>query len=239
MVVNSATYSNWWYSDVYGSTISSSESSATIQINDTGSYHIFVYAYDQSNNEYTSGAKASVTIGTSSNPGEPTSLQVNKASTIYIGKNNSPAISFGWDPPTSFGDYNSFKSYGLYQNGSAIDTEIFSTSSNNVYSNTDSAEIKVGSYTVRTFGTVSGTSSGDSDPAKVILISDPKEPKITSTLPSSTSSDLSLTWEKTTASTNYSVSYNIDYTVNGVTKNLKSGLTNNTHTFPIANIGAG
>ena len=44
LVTNSSTSNYWWYSNIYGSSIASNKSQATIQINTTGSYNIYVYA---------------------------------------------------------------------------------------------------------------------------------------------------------------------------------------------------
>lgn len=246
LVVNSSTLASWWYSEKYGSTISASSDSATIQFDSTGSYNVFVYAYDTYyGDQYAdaNGANVKITVANVTNPGEPTLLKVNNATTLYIGSSNSPAISFSWTAPTNSGTLNSIASYSLYKSGnsSALKTGITATSVSNIYTTSNSASEKVGTYYVKTIGSVSGTNSENSSAVAIKLMSTPNVPTITSALPTTTSNDISLSWtevEKPTgcASITYTVAYAL---IGGSYTTLKAGLTSTSYTFPITTVPAG
>lgn len=224
------------FDDISSSSLSGS---ATLTLSNSGTYTIFVYARDSADGVFRVSNTGYVTVRTEvTNPGKPTNFKINgNTSIVYIGNTGSPAISFTWTAPTDTGINNSIASYTIYKDSTAIKTGITTTSLNNFYTTSTAASSKVGTYYVKVLGTVQG--SANSSNVQVALIGSPTTPTITSTIPSSTTSDITLKWNTGTAPTGSTVTYTIAYTPSGGTKTtLKTGLTTNTYTFPISTVNA-
>ena len=218
---------------------SSLRGSATLTLPNSGTYTIFVYARNSADGEFSVSNTGYATVRTEvTNPGKPTNFKINgNTSTVYIGNTGSPAISFTWTAPTDTGINNSIASYTIYKDSVAVKTGITTTSLSNLYTTSTDASSKVGTYYVKVLGTVQG--SANSSNVQVALISSPTTPTITSTIPSSTTSDISLKWSIGTAPKGSTVTYTVAYTPSGGTKTtLKTGLTTNTYTFPISTVNA-
>lgn len=244
LVVNSKTYEQWWYSEKYNNNarIPSSTASVNISFDSVGTYTVIAYAYDQEDTPAINDqATVNVTVANITNPDKPKNLKVNSATeTLYIGRNNSPVISFSWGNPDSYGVLNGFLEYWLYKGNTPVKKQITTNSISNFYAASAKVTDKVGIYKVVTRGQVEGTYSEDSNKVEVALIADPVTPTIDS-LPTTINEDLSLKWASTSTSKNYSVAYKLEYTIGeDTTKHLLGdALTTNTYNFPISNISAG
>ena len=244
LVVNSKTLDQWWYSEKYNddARISSSTTSVNISFDSVGTYTVIAYAYDQEGTPAINDqATVNITVANITNPDKPKNLKVNSVTdTLYIGRNNSPAISFQWGNPDNYGVLNGFLEYWLYKGNTPVKKQITTNSVPNFYAANAAVTDKVGTYKVVTRGKVEGTYSEDSNLVKVALITDPVTPTIDS-LPTTINEDFLLKWASTATSKDYSVAYKLEYTIGeDTTKHLLGdALTTNTYNFPISNISAG
>lgn len=241
LIINKDNQSTWWYSDKFSDKLRPPMTSAVLQFDQTGEYHCQVYINTDGDYQKTEeSSSTTVTIANIVPPGKPTSLKVNNQSdkTIYIGTIGSPSISFSWQPPTEIDSLNPIASYTLYKGKEPIKENQTTTSLSNFYSAKTEAAQKTGNYTVKAFGQKGGMSQA-SDGVTIALISDPGEIVFKKALPSFTSDDITLTWDKIVVPTGSTLKYKIDYTIkNGSTTTLTSSLSGDSteYTFPISKV---
>lgn len=181
------------------------------------------YALDACDSTMTDSSRAAVQV-TASNTGTPTKVRVNNSSTLYIGESNIPTLTLSWTAAAS-GTNNPVKDYTIYKDGVVIGSTETTT-----YSVSDA-----GSYTVVANPTIDGYGSNtQSSAAKVIKITTKPSISFTSSIPTATGSNLTISWSAATAVDGATISYLVyqDST-------LLATQTATSYTFDISKVTAG
>lgn len=168
-----------------------------------------------------------------SNTGSPANLKINNVATLYIGTTNIPALTLSWTA-ASAGTNNPVANYSIQKLSNSGETTILGTTTKTSYTITEASP--EGTYYVMANPTISGYGSAlSSNGARITKITSKPKVTITSTLPSTTNSNVTLTWSAAAPVSGATANYKI-YKNKSI---LLATTTNTSYTLDITTITAG